>query len=140
MDVQRKVSSLLVQWVRRFLSSYANWSYFLLSGFSPFSTALCSMFFHDPLPSVLLPCLRFISRFCFPGAVSTVPSQFLAPVWLWALRHLSIPCWQRACLLSPATPTCCLLICPHRTELLNFVPGLVTSSGRPPGSRCLSFR
>ena len=28
-DVQQKVSSLLVQWVRRFVSSYANWSHFL---------------------------------------------------------------------------------------------------------------
>ena len=40
-DVQRKVSSLLVQWVRRFLSSYANWSHFLTFWF--FSVFNCSV-------------------------------------------------------------------------------------------------
>ena len=40
-DVQRKVSSLLVQWVRRFLSSLANWSHFLTFWF--FSVFNCSV-------------------------------------------------------------------------------------------------
>ena len=40
-DVQRKVSSLLVQWVRRFLSSYANWCHFLTFWF--FSVFNCSV-------------------------------------------------------------------------------------------------
>ena len=39
-DVQQKVSSLLVQWVRRFISSYANWSHFLTFWF--FSVFNCS--------------------------------------------------------------------------------------------------
>ena len=40
-DVQQKVSSLLVQWVRRFVSSYANWSHFLTFWF--FSVFNCSV-------------------------------------------------------------------------------------------------
>lgn len=40
-DVQQKVSSLLVQWVRRFVSSYANWSHFLTFWF--FSVLNCSV-------------------------------------------------------------------------------------------------
>ena len=40
-DVQLKVSSLLVQWVRRFVSSYANWSHFLTFWF--FSVFNCSV-------------------------------------------------------------------------------------------------
>lgn len=40
-DVRQKVSSLLTQWVRRFISSYANWSHFLTFWF--FSVFNCSV-------------------------------------------------------------------------------------------------
>ena len=40
-DVQQNVSSLLVQWVRRFVSSYANWSHCLTFWF--FSVLNCSV-------------------------------------------------------------------------------------------------
>ena len=44
-DVQRKVSSLLVQWVRRFLSSHANWSHFLTFWFfSVFNCCVLDVF------------------------------------------------------------------------------------------------
>ena len=43
-DVQQNVSSLLVQWVRRFVSSYANWSHCLTFWFCSVLDVLCKNF------------------------------------------------------------------------------------------------
>ena len=87
-DVQRKVSSLLAQWVRRFLSSYANWSYFLSFWF--FSVFNCSV-------------LDVFSRpFAFSPLALPPFYQSLLLSWRSVNGSFSVP---RSCLVMGSPPS-----------------------------------
>ena len=87
-----KVQSLLVQWVRRFVTAQSSWSAFVHFWFHTVFNSSAVMCFLGLLLLALVLSLRSISCYCWPSVLSMALSLGRGRPWLW-------PCRIHTCLL-----------------------------------------
>ena len=107
-DVKLKVQSLLVQWVKRYVSSTSTWSLFLEFWFHSLYNSSPYNFFLALLPLLLSACPLFTVLCFWPGMLWIVLFLPLVLLWLWLRPTLISFPWSPVCPLSRLTCFCYL--------------------------------